>query len=339
MTVGDGLVRLRKNQIGKQTVFGTAVAATRVVPWKGIISYDPSRVDQDVDTGSIDTVLPPISGAPIIAWSPTGPVFYNDLPDRLSYALKGGVTPTGVTAKTWVYQVASLTADAFEYATVESGDDTSATDGIQAYGGVIDTYSETIPEDLGVLTFSDAWVFGGANLATDRTAALNVDTAPVPVMGDETNISLDTASGSMGIGLINNALHGAVLNITNNIDKKRLANGSNSRRKYAGFARGQRVIELVLTFAKEAVPISERATLSGATPAARYIRLNSTSSTIITGSTPYSYVREGAFRLYSATDGEIAGNSTVVLTYHAFYDGSGLGYAYKATAVNTRASL
>src|SRR4051812_3177062 len=62
MTVGDGLVRLRANQIGKQTVFGTAVAATRRVPWKGIVEYDPSRTDQDVDTGSIDPVLPPISG-------------------------------------------------------------------------------------------------------------------------------------------------------------------------------------------------------------------------------------------------------------------------------------
>ncbi len=340
MPVGDGLVRLRKNQVGVQTVFGTAVPATRVVPWRGIIEYDPNRTDQDVDTGSIDPVLAPISGAPNIAWNPTGPVYYNDLPYRLTGALKGGVTPTGGgAAKTWTYQVASLTADAYQYFTVESGDDTSATDGIQAYGGIIDTYEETIPEDLGPLTFSDGWIFGGANLATDRTAALNLDTSPVPVMGDETNISLDTASGSMGVSLINNALHGAVLRITNNTDKKRLANGSNSRRKYAGFARGARVIELVLTFAKEAVPISERATLTAAAPSPRYIRLNSTSSSIITGSTAYSYTREGAFRLYSATDGEIAGNATLVLTYRAFYDGSGLGYAYKATVINGLTAL
>lgn len=338
MTVGDGLVRLRANQIGKQTVYGTAVAATRRMPWKGIISYDPARVDQDVDTGSIDPILPSISGAPNITWSPTGPLYYNDLPDRLAYALKGGVTPTGATAKTWAFQVASLTADAFQYATVESGDDTSATDGITAFGGVIDTYAETVPEDLGVLTFSDSWIFAGATLATDRTAGLSVDPSPTPVMGDETNISLDTAAGSMGVSLINNALHGAVLTITNNIDKKRLANGSNSRRQYAGWARGARTIELVLTFAKESVPISERATLTAASPSTRYIRLNTTSSTIITGATPYSYVRDGAFRLFSATDGEIGGNATLILTYHAVYD-STLTYAYKATVVNTRTSL
>lgn len=339
MTVGDGLTRLRKNQIGVQTVFGTAVPATRALPWRGIIEYDPNRADQDVDTGSIDPILAPISGAPNIAWSPTGPVYYNDLPYRLTGALKGGVTPSGGgAAKTWVYQVASLTADPYQYFTVESGDDTSATDGIQAYGGIIDTFEETMPDDLGPITFSDSWIFGGANLATDRTGALTLDSSPVPVMGDETNISLDTVAGSMGITLINNALHAATVRITNNTDKKRLANGSNSRRKYAGWARGARQIEVVLTFAKEAVPISERATLTAASPATRYIRMNSTSSSIITGSTPYSYVRDGAFRLYSATDSEIGGNATLVLTYRATYDAT-LGYAYKATVVNGLTAL
>lgn len=339
MAVGDGLVRLRKNQIGVQTVFGTAVAATRIVPWRGIIEYDPNRADQDVDTGSIDPILGPISGAPNIAWSPSGPVYYNDLPYRLTGALKGGVTPTGGgAAKTWTYQVASLTADAYQYFTVESGDDTSATDGIRAYGGIIDTFEETIPDDLGPMTFSDSWIFGGADLATDRTAALTLDSSPVPVLGDETNITLDTAAGSMGITLVNNALHAATVRVVNNTDKKRLANGSNSRRKYAGFARGARQIEVVLTFAKESVPISERATLDDATPPARYIRLDTTSASMITGSTPYKYTREGAFRLISATDGEIGGNATLVLTYRAFYD-STLTYAYKAVVVNGLTAL
>lgn len=338
MAVGDGLTRLRTKQIGKQSAFATAVAATVRLPWNGLLEYDPQRADQEVDVGSIDPWLPPIAGAPLIGWPASGPVYYNNLPYRLAGALKGGVTPTGTTAKTWTYQVASLTADSFDYFTVETGDDTNATDGITAYGGVIDNFEETLPDDLGVITFSDAWIFAGATLATARTGALSIDANPTPVMGDETNISIDTAAGSMGIGLVNNALHGAVVRITNNIDKKRLANGSNSRRKYAGWARGQRQIEVELTFAKESVPISERATLAAVPVPTRYIRLVTTSETIITGATPYSYVRDGAFKLFSATDGEIGGNATLVLTYRAVYDTT-LGYAFRASVVNTLSSL
>src|SRR4029077_20428693 len=332
--VGDGLVRLRTNQLGKQTVFGTAVAATRRMPWKGIGVYDPNRTALDVDTGSIGPNIPPIAGAPNISWTPTGPMFYNEQPTRAAACLKGGVTPTGATAKTWVYQIASLTADPFEYFTLETGDDTSATDGMQFRDGVIDTYQETVPEDLGVLTFSDTWAFAQGSLATNRTGALTVDSAPTPIMGDESNISIDVAPGSMGITVVNNALHGLQLSITNNLDKKRLANGSNSRRAYAGYARGARQIELVLTFAKEALPISERATLTNAAPSARYIRFNNISQSVITGTaTPYSYQWDGAFKLYNAADSEIGGNATLILTYHAFYD-STLTYAYKQTIVN-----
>lgn len=338
MTVGDGLVRLRANQIGKQTVFGTAVAATRRLPWKGLVTYDPQRIDPDVDTGSIDPVLKPVPTVPVIGWAPSGPCIYNDQPYRLAAGLKGGVTPTGAVAKTWVYQVASLTADPFEYFTVESGDDQSATDGIQAYGGVADSLAETMPEDLSPWTFSDAWVFGGANLATDRTGALTVDTSPVFVNGDTTQMYLDTAAGSMGITPVVDGLHGATLTISNNLDKKRLANGSNSRKKLAGFARGARTIELALTFAKTALTMSEENTLDDDPVPNRYIRIATTSATIITGTTPYSYVREGAFHLYSVADGEIGGNATKVLTYHAYYD-STLTYAYKATVVNTLSAL
>lgn len=336
MTVGDGLVRLRANQVGKQSVFGTAVAATRRVPWKGLITYDPNRTDPDVDTGSIDPIVAPISSVPTIAWTPSGPLAYNDLPIRLAAALKGGVTTTGAVAKTSVFQVASLTADPFEYYTVESGDDQSAVDGIQAYGGVIDSYADTMPEDLGPWTFADTWAFGAANLATDRTGALTVDTSPTWVMGDDTTITIDTAPGSIGITPLSNAMHGATLTISNNLDHKRFANGSNSRRKLAGFARGARVIEVVLTFAKTTQTMAEENTLDDVPVPARYIQFTTNSEILITGSTYYSYTRGGAFRLFNVADGEIGGNATKVLTYRAFYD-SVLGYAFKATVVNTQA--
>jgi len=334
MTIGDGLVRLRANQIGVQSAFGTAVPATRRVPWRGLVTYDPSRTDPGVDAGSIDPVLKPVGGAPVIELAATGPLIYNDLPYRLNAGLKGGVTPTGGGAtKTWTYTLASLTADPFQYFTVESGDDQSATDGIQAYGGVIDSFSETMGEDLGVIEFSDTWVFGAANLATDRTGALSVDTSPTFVMGDETFITIDSAAGSIGATPVSDALHAATLTISNNLDRKRFANGSNSRRKLAGYGRGARVIELVLTFAKTTATMAEENTLDDDPVPNRYIQLTTNSIT-----SPYVYQRGGAFRLFSVADGEIGGNATKVFTYRAYYD-STLTYAYKAVVINTLAAV
>ena len=61
--------------------------------------------------------------APETTWGPTGMLTFDDLPYRLAAGLKGGVTAAGGAAPyTWTYQLASLTADAFDYFTVETGD-------------------------------------------------------------------------------------------------------------------------------------------------------------------------------------------------------------------------
>ena len=335
----QGLVRLRTNQIGKQSALLTAVAATRRVPWRDVVDYDPTRTDPDVDVGSLDPVIVPYSGFPNITWDPTGLLFYNDLPSRLSAGLMGGITPTGAsTAKTWAYQVASLTADSFDYFTVESGDDTSASDGIQAYGGVANTLEETMEEGLGPWSFSDSWVFAGANLATDRTGGLLVDASPTIVMGDETDITMDSTAGSIGVTPLTDALHAATITVNNNLDLKRFANGSNGRRKLSGYGRGARTIDLVLTFAKTTETMAEAATLDDEPVPSRFFQVRTVSTVLAQAATPYSYTRRGAFRLFTREDGEIGGNTTIILTYRAYYD-STLTYAYRASVVNTRSSL
>lgn len=335
----QGLVRLRTNQMGKQGALLTAVAATRRVPWRDVVDYDPTRTDPDVDVGSLDPVIVPYSGFPNITWNPTGLLMYNELPARLSGGLMGGISATGGgTAKTWTYQIASLTADAFDYWTVESGDETSASDGIQAYGGVADTLEETLEEGLGPWSFSDAWVFAGANLATDRTAGLLVDASPTFVMGDETDITMDATAGSIGVTPLTDALHAATIRVSNNLDLKRFANGSNGRRKLSGYGRGARVIELVLTFAKTTETMAEAATLDDEPVPSRFFQVRTVSPTLAQAATPYSYTRRGAFRLFTRENGEIGGNTTLILTYRAYYD-STLGYAYRASVVNTRSTL
>ena len=154
ITATPGNIRFRKHQVGVQVALGTAVPATYIEPYRGAITFNPNTTDPDVDVGSLDPILAPYRGVQDVACTKTGPLAFNPLPIRLQAGLKGGVSAVGATAKTWTYQVASLTADVFDVFSDEWGDDTSdaATtpnlDGILAFGGLINTLEETMPEDL-----------------------------------------------------------------------------------------------------------------------------------------------------------------------------------------------
>lgn len=334
-----GTVRLRFNQVGEQSVIGTAVTATRRVPWRGPVVYNPNRTDPDVDVGSLDPIIAPYMVAPEVTWNPTGPVTMNDLPIRLAAGLMGGISPTSSsTSRTWTYQVASLTADIFDYFTDEFGDDTEATDTIIGFGGVADSLEETMPEGLGPWEFSDNWIFAGASLGQNGTNSLSVDQSPVFAFGADTVIYKDATAASIGITPIADAVHGATIRIANNLDQKRYANGSNVRFNLSAYGRGERVIELVLTLAKTATTIAEAATLDDTPTPSRYFKVSTTSTELAAAAIPYKYDRYGAFRLFERAEGEIGGNTTIVLTYRAYYDAT-LTYAYKAVVTNTLTAL
>ena len=120
----QGFRRFRKHQWGKQSSFASNTSATRVLPWRGPIVVDPAREDPDVDTGSIDPIMQPLNGPQENTASLDITAFaFDDAPYLYAAAIKGGVTPTGATAKSWVFQAASLTADDFDYFTDQWGDD------------------------------------------------------------------------------------------------------------------------------------------------------------------------------------------------------------------------
>ena len=343
IAVTPGNTRFRKHQVGVQSALNTAVPATYVEPYRGVIVYNPNTTDPDVDVGSLDPVLAPYRPAPDISCTKTGPLPFGPLPIRLSAGLKGDVASAGGPAEIWIYQVASLTADKFDVFTDEWGDDTSdvATtpnaDGILAYGGVIDVLEETMPEDLGPWTISDQWIYSNATFG-NRTAGLVIDPAPIWVFGADTKFMKDPTAATLGSTLITNTVHGATIRVSNNLDKKRFANGNSTRFSLGGYGRGPRQIELVLTVAKTAAMIAERATLDDAVVPSRFFNITTTSTSFAGLGTPYVYERSGAFRLFSADDGEQGSNSTMVLTYRAYYDAT-LGYAYRAMVTNKMAAL
>ena len=336
----QGLTRLRFNQVGKQSVIQTAVTATRRVPWRGALTYNPNRTDPDVDVGSLDPVIAPYSGAIDVGWNPTGPITFDDLPIRLSAGLMGGISPTtpAGAARQWSYQVASLTADAFDYWTNQFGDDTEATDTIIGFGGVADVLEETMPEDGGPWTISDTWIFAGATLGSNATNGLTVDDTPVFAFGTDTAFYMDSTAGSIGITPLSDAVHTATIRISNNLDKKRFANGSNTRNQLSGYGRGPRVIELMLTVSKTTATIAEANTLDDTPTPSRFFKISTNSTELAAAANPYKYERSGAFRLFERSEGEIGGNAVINLVYRAYYD-STLGYAYKALVVDQLTAL
>jgi hypothetical protein len=338
-----GFTRLRAHQVAKQTVIATAVPATRRRPTRGPIVVNPNRTQADVDEGSLDPIGTPYSLSREVTSSQTCPAAFDELPVTFAAALKGGVAAVGGAAPyTWTYQLASLTADSFDYFTDEWGDDQSASDGIRAHGGVIDSFEMGFGEDLGPWELSEEWIYADGVVPYPLTGGLTVDSSPAWVYGGDTEFYLDSAPGSIGISLWTDAIHGIRWRVRNNLDKKRFANGSNasnSRFQLSGYGRGQREIEYEILTAKTAQSMAEAATIDDEPVADRYLRAMITSGEIAGGVTPYSLDIRSPVRLFSKEDTEIGGNSCIRLVYRAFYEPDTLAYALKAVLVNANPAL
>jgi hypothetical protein len=333
----QGFIRFRRHLVGKQSSFGSNTAGTRWLPYRGAIVVDPARTDPDVDVGSLDPVLAPFAGPLGVTGTWEGFGAFDDLPYLYSAGLKGGVTPTGATAMSWVYQVASLTADDFDYFTDQWGDDVSS-DFITGGSGVINTLELAFGDDLSAWTVNAELVYARAQIGTGPTGGIVLDDTPQWMYGADTEVYVDSVYSSIGTTKWTDTVHAATFRLNNNLDLKRFANGSNTRFQLAGYGRGPREIEVEIVAAKSAVAIAERATLDDTPAPERFIELKTTSPEIITGSTPYSNsIRVSAY-LVSATDGEFGGNSTITFTYRGRYD-SDLGYAARLAVVNTLSSL
>ena len=98
-----------------------------------------------------------------------------------------------------------------------------------------------------------------------------------------------------------------------------------------------RAIEVEMTFAKTSDIVgtgSESDAWMSDDAVNRYLRLITTSTTLIAGTAvPYKWTQTMPIRYYTRTEGEIGGNTTVVLTGHAFYDPDDFTGVYTSAVV------
>jgi hypothetical protein len=352
----QGFVKNRKRQWGHQgsnvSLIHTAVAATRVLPWRGVPTINPNWTFEDVDDGTLIGVQAPSQRRWDITSPPAGPLAYDDIPDLLNPSLHGGVTPTGGgAAKTWTYEpdyeVPANTP--LGMVTEQYGDDV-LTDWAQLIGGVFETVEISGEVGAGPVQISSTMRFAKANgtgytdhpvSGTVPTTPLTLDDTPAWVYADDLELFLDNAAAGIGGTKIENALHTFNLRITNEFDLKSFANGSNTRFQIQGYGRGPVSIELVAQYAKTSQTVgllSEADKWLLNAPTKRFAEMRFTSPEIITGTTPYSWVNRLAGFYSVRDDGEIGNNTTLTLTLQAKLDAT-LGYGIWSRVVNARATL
>ena len=345
-----GFVRLRKHQFGRQDDFNNLAPATRAYPFKGVPDVDLAWTDPEVDTGSIDPVAAPYRGAPELTASLEAPsLAYNDLPLMLSAFFGDGVTPTGAgTAKTWAFAPASTTVDDFDLYTYEFGDDV-LTDWYQFGDGILESVEFAGPDGLGPIAASMSWRFGSvaSTGSTDfpvtgavPTTSLDVATDDVIVYLKDMAIYIASTEAGLAAGQITDALHSFTLRLSQEVDQKRFANGDQVFDVDA-YGRASRSIELECTFAKTADTVgtgSESDAWMSDTAVNRFVQLKFTSTAMAETVTPYSWVVTMPMRYYTRAEGELGGNTTVVLTGRAFFEPLEMAAAFESTVVNTLAA-
>jgi hypothetical protein len=344
----QGFTRLRKHQFGRQGAFGTAVAATKAYSLSGVPSNELNWTDSTADQGSRDPIAPPVRVAPDLTAPLTAPSLgYNTLPLILSGFFGDQVEPTGGgTAKTWLYQPASLTVDEMDAFTYEFGDDV-LTDWFQLRDGIIESFEVTGPEGLGPLTASMNWRFGNVRstgstdspvVGTVPTPGLDIDPTEAIVYLKDGAIFIADSEAGLGAGQVSDALHTFTLRASQEVDQKRFANGTQTF-DVSEYGPGARSIELECTWAKTADTVgtgSESDDWMADEAVTRYVRLTFTSTVVAqTVATFYSWTFTMPMRYYTRTEGESGQNSTVILTGHAFYDPDDADFAFESTVVNT----
>lgn len=315
-----GSVRFRAFQLGVETTFGTPVPATRRMPWRFAPTVNPNWTTPDVDTGTLDPAIAPFRTAVDVTGQSTGPLAGEDAQVLWAALLKGGVSPTGPTdsAYTWQFSPAATSQDPFEIFTGEWGDDT--TDEFQYGSGVLDALQLTFPQDLGPIQHQGDWRFATVDYPNPLTGGLDVERDPSWLYAADTELLIDDVAGSIGITRLTDTMHDATIQISNNLDVKRFANGSNANFAVAGYSRGMRTMQTTFTFAKSVAGLNEVAKWLNAAAQERFVVLNTTSRKLIGATSTFQQRIRFAGFWFTRSEAEVGSNSAVQLVCNHIYD-------------------
>lgn len=334
-----GVTRLRAFQLGKETTFKTAVAATRRMPWAATPTVNPNWTKTTADTGTLDLAQAPYATALDVTIAATGQLFSNDAPTVISAGVMGGLSFTGAsTAKTLTAAPASSSQDVFDTYSGECFDDASA-DAWQFSGGIITDFAFDYPQDQGPINLSANWRFAKiAAYPATPTAGLTVDASPVPLYCADTYIFVNDTAGAIGTTGFVDQVYGLHVGLNNNIDVKRFANGNSSRFEVANYGRGERVLDYNLTFAKATAAIAESVKWIAASPTERFMEIRTTSLVAAQSGIPHQFRWRIPGYWFTRAESPVNTNTAFTLAGQQVYD-STLTYPFQAISTSTRTAL
>ena len=340
LTPVPGVTRLRALQMGKESTFNTAVAATRRYPWSAVPAPNPNWTKTTADTGTLDLAVAPYRLALDIPIAMTiDELASNDLPTLISAGVMGGLAfVASSTSNSLTAAPASTSQDVFDTYTAECFDDATA-DAWTFAGGVISDMTFTYPQNMGPISVVANWLFSKvSSYPATPTAALTVDTSPVPLYGGDTYFYINDTAGAIGTTQLVSQIYGATLALSNNLDAKRFANGSNSQVQVQNYGRGERVLDFTWTFAKATAAIAESVKWIAASPTERFAEIKTISSVAAAAGIPHSMTWRIPGYWFTRTWDTINTNTGFTLSGQQVYDGT-LTYPFRVQSVSARAAL
>lgn len=340
LTPVPGATRLRAMQLGKESTFKTAVAATRRYPWSAVPAINPNWTKTASDTGTLDLAQAPFRKALEIPVTVTMAELYsNDAPTVISAAVMGGLAfVNSGTSNSLTAAPASITQDVFDTYTGEFFDDATA-DAWTLSGGLINALHLEFPQDSGPITGTADWLFSKvSSYPATPTAGLSVDASPVPLYAGDTFWYINDTAGAIGTSQLVSQIYGATLDLNNNLDPKRFQNGSNSQVEVQNYGRGERVLDFNWQFAKATAAIAESVKWIAASPSERFAEIKTVSSVLASAGIFHSMTWRIPGYWFTRTWDEIVTNTAFSLSGQQIYDTT-LGYPFRVQSVSARTAL
>lgn len=210
-------------QIGKESTYGTGVAATRIV----YFDVDGSALSENREltmhrfaTGRRDNTLAGTQGPAIVGGTVQQPLSVSESLELLLMGLEGGVTPTGAgAAKTWVFTPGGTVLDS---ATLQWNDGAVAKRSVGVYANTL-----TIEGNVSAGNTLTAELFG-KSLANNALTGSLTPRVPSFLRGWETKLYIDGLGGTPGTTNIPGALMNWRITFNNNLDRLFFADNVNT---------------------------------------------------------------------------------------------------------------
>jgi len=297
---------LRVVQLGKETTWGTAVAATAKLMGVKDASLSPVAEKAAIpDLGSLAPSMREVQTAVSAKGHIELEASYQDIL-YLLHGVFGAVTPTGTAAPyTWTYSAPLTSAPTPQIYTMEYGEANSSYKGIGMFATNLAVKIEAKK------TWSAACDLLGKSVNTVTLASLSDRTVEV-IRAADTHLYMDTWSGTMGSTEITATLISAALDVDTKRHLKDFVSGAVTPSTY-GEDRWDGKLVLVLEFNSSAKAIVDA--LLAPALIQRQIRLKATSGTSY-AQVDFCGTLDKGLELFGDRDG----NMTVELTFTGTYN-------------------